>query len=221
MTEAKNILVPFLKLVQDGTCPDCDAVAFIKTKYQLILNYCGNICFYLMLKVKKLNAKSHPVMKRLTQYRELYGQLLSKQENLLEEVTSIIKAVKNNEPLYTISDSSEIKTDKRISRFENLKESQQKPLISKKDYVQDIKNDKISTSMLNDMEEEEEGKRAITYQMAKNRGLTPYRKKELRNPRVKHRNKYRKAKIRRKGMVCMKLLSQAFITVHKIYYYIK
>ncbi|KAJ8871899.1 hypothetical protein PR048_028239 [Dryococelus australis] len=48
---------------------------------------------------------------------------------------------------------------------------------------------------------DEEGKRAITYQMAKNRGLTPYRKKELRNPRVKHRMKYRKAKICRKGQV--------------------
>lgn len=52
-------------------------------------------------------------------------------------------------------------------------------------------------------EEEAEGdeKRAITYEMAKNKGLTPHRKKEYRNPRVKHRMKYRKAKIRRKGQV--------------------
>lgn len=44
-------------------------------------------------------------------------------------------------------------------------------------------------------------KRAITYQIAKNKGLTPYRKKDQRNPRVKHRNKFRKAKIARKGAV--------------------
>ncbi|KAH1019638.1 hypothetical protein HUJ04_009429 [Dendroctonus ponderosae] len=44
-------------------------------------------------------------------------------------------------------------------------------------------------------------KRAITYQIAKNKGLTPYRKKELRNPRVKHKMKFRKALIRRKGAV--------------------
>ncbi len=30
--------------------------------------------------------------------------------------------------------------------------------------------------------------------MLKNKGLTPHRKKEQRNPRVKHRNKYEKAK---------------------------
>lgn len=50
-------------------------------------------------------------------------------------------------------------------------------------------------------DQSETSKRAITYQMAKNKGLTPQRKKEQRNPRVKHRNKYRKAIIRRKGAV--------------------
>lgn len=49
-------------------------------------------------------------------------------------------------------------------------------------------------------------KRGITYQIAKNKGLTPRRKKELRNPRVKNRMKYRKAKIRRKGQVCLIIL---------------
>ncbi|KAI5614521.1 something about silencing protein 10 [Silurus asotus] len=46
-----------------------------------------------------------------------------------------------------------------------------------------------------------EAKRGITYQMAKNKGLTPKRKKIDRNPRVKHREKFRRAKIRRKGQV--------------------
>ncbi|XP_071945801.1 something about silencing protein 10-like isoform X1 [Antedon mediterranea] len=47
----------------------------------------------------------------------------------------------------------------------------------------------------------EDGKRAITYQMSKNKGLTVKKKKEQRNPRVKHRMKFRRAKIRRKGQV--------------------
>ncbi|XP_048471186.1 something about silencing protein 10-like [Rhincodon typus] len=46
-----------------------------------------------------------------------------------------------------------------------------------------------------------DGKRKITYQIAKNKGLTPKRKKIDRNPRVKHREKFRRAKIRRKGQV--------------------
>jgi len=53
-------------------------------------------------------------------------------------------------------------------------------------------------------EEEEEGedeKRGITYKIAKNKGLMPKRSKQQRNPRVKHRMKFEKAKKRRKGAV--------------------
>lgn len=49
--------------------------------------------------------------------------------------------------------------------------------------------------------EDGESRRGITYQISKNKGLMPHRKKEQRNPRVKHRGKYRKALIRRKGAV--------------------
>ncbi|XP_075919508.1 something about silencing protein 10-like, partial [Petromyzon marinus] len=45
------------------------------------------------------------------------------------------------------------------------------------------------------------GKRAITHQISRNRGLTAKRNKLDRNPRVKHREKFRRAKIRRAGQV--------------------
>lgn len=41
----------------------------------------------------------------------------------------------------------------------------------------------------------------LPLQMEKNKGLTARKKKELRHPRIKHRMKYRKAKIRRRGQV--------------------
>ena len=44
-------------------------------------------------------------------------------------------------------------------------------------------------------------KRKATKEMEKNRGLTPHKRKDLKNPRVRLREKYRKAKIRRKGAV--------------------
>ena len=39
-------------------------------------------------------------------------------------------------------------------------------------------------------------------QISQNKGLTAKKKKELRNPRVKHRKKFYKAKIKRKSQVC-------------------
>ena len=50
-------------------------------------------------------------------------------------------------------------------------------------------------------EGEDDDKRGITYQMFKNKGLAPKRNKDQRNPRVKHRHKFEKAKVRRKGQV--------------------
>ena len=56
-----------------------------------------------------------------------------------------------------------------------------------------------------DLEEDDldidDGKRGITYKIAKNKGLTPKRSKLQRNPRVKNRVKYQKAMKRRKGAV--------------------
>jgi U3 small nucleolar RNA-associated protein 3 len=44
-------------------------------------------------------------------------------------------------------------------------------------------------------------KRGITYEMEKNKGLTVKRKKEYRNPRVRHRNKYARALVKRTSRV--------------------
>jgi U3 small nucleolar RNA-associated protein 3 len=51
------------------------------------------------------------------------------------------------------------------------------------------------------LEQEVEGERAISRQILKNRGLVAHKAKINRNPRVKKREQYRKALIRRKGKV--------------------
>lgn len=45
-------------------------------------------------------------------------------------------------------------------------------------------------------EEASSGPRSLTRAIEKNRGLTPHRKKSTRNPRVKKREQYEKAKIK-------------------------
>ncbi|KAK9375811.1 Sas10 C-terminal domain-containing protein [Lipomyces chichibuensis] len=52
----------------------------------------------------------------------------------------------------------------------------------------------------------EDGKRAVNYQILKNKGLTPKRNKDNRNPRVKKRKKYEKAK---KKLASMKQVYKA------------
>ncbi|XP_043249945.1 something about silencing protein 10 isoform X1 [Colletes gigas] len=232
MIEARDVLAPFLKLVKNGIIPNCPAIAFVKTKYHLLLNYCINISFYLMLKAKRSPVNSHPVIKRLAQYRQLLNQLESGQGNLIQEIQELLKAKRQGKPLYNILDGSNVNSNgKKITsslkeklnhlrkpareainnqstKPESVSEAESNIEDNEFSVEEDLKND---ISIDKDQEEgdintgdsitESSEKRAITYQIAKNKGLTPHRKKEQRNPRVKHRNKYRKAKIRRKGAI--------------------
>ncbi|CAF4934611.1 unnamed protein product [Pieris macdunnoughi] len=238
---AKDNLQPLLKLVSQGKVPECSASKFVKTKYDLILNYCTNISFYVLLKSQRISIQNHPVTKRLYQYR----QMLNKMEPIYLEVIKpqidkIINAVENKVKLVVrkenmkrkstkLSLEQPLKKLKLINKLE--KDDGEDTGVSDNDYDGndffkfsagsddlankhtesdesgfsdnddlEAENNRPSTSQEVTMEELGE-KREITYQIAKNKGLTPHRKKEQRNPRVKHKLKYRKAKIRRKGAV--------------------
>lgn len=252
LTVAKDDLHPLLKLIKDGKVPTCPASKFVKTNYDLILNYCTNISFYLLLKSQRINIQNHPVIKRLYQYR----QMLNKMEPIFLEVIKpqidkILSAVQNNLELHVTELKSEIKDKLKRKSDKTASESSAKKLklisalekddgedtgvsddeeeYEGNDYfkahneIRDARNNDESeesgysdndANLPNEIEDdnrpstssqvvvEEVGdKREITYQIAKNKGLTPHRKKEQRNPRVKHKMKFRKAKIRRKGAV--------------------
>lgn len=248
LTVAKDDLHPVLTLVKDGKLPTCPASKFVKTNYDLILNYCTNISFYLLLKSQRINIQNHPVIKRLYQYR----QMLNKMEPIYLEVIKpqidkILEAVQNNLDLQVkelktkkggkkrkskkslsksapkklklitamekneaedtgVSDDEEnyegndffrAETKKSTQRSEESEESG----FSDNDGTTATEVDQENKSTTSDIVTEVTDKRQITYQIAKNKGLTPHRKKEQRNPRVKHKLKYRKAKIRRKGAI--------------------
>lgn len=207
-----------MKLVKDNKFPDTHGLTFVSTKYQAILNYCTNILYYLMLKAERIPVRSHPVIKRLAQYRQLLNQLEEGQGTLLEEIVEILEAAKQNKPLYSLDDAEikpsrkrqasgmsngKIKQAKKSSEvdFEEPAEESEEEELAEDENEEFGDENEVETQGAEGFADSVDGKRAITYQIAKNKGLTPYRKKELRNPRVKHRNKYRKAKIRRKGAV--------------------
>ena len=66
---------------------------------------------------------------------------------------------------------------------------------------EDFADDGAEEEHLDSDNDDEDKRRSITYEMSKNKGLMPKRSKLQRNPRVKHRVKYQKAKVRRKGQV--------------------
>ncbi|XP_076274642.1 UTP3 small subunit processome component Sas10 [Rhynchophorus ferrugineus] len=219
MEIAQKYLKPAMEKFKSENAEMSEPVKFIETYYNLILNYVTNIYMYLLLKSSK-ELKNHPVIKTLYQYR----QLLSKMEPVFDEVIKpqlvlILEENQNQKKpkevkklLKILSKEKTLKENKKKKeKVLSIQEDEASPAIQSDKKVRFV--DQISDSNASDVDEvmkvnveqenetEEVGKRGITYQIAKNKGLTPNRKKEYRNPRVKHKLKFRKALIRRKGAV--------------------
>ncbi|XP_041671073.1 something about silencing protein 10 isoform X2 [Cheilinus undulatus] len=219
LTELKEELQPLVKMVEDGKIPPGKGADYLKTKQQLYLNYCTNISFYLVLKAKRIPAHNHPVIERLLTYRNLINELGSVDARLAPQYRQLLAGEEREEAPSRPAESKKTKISNK-----NKKDSGEAHPEAEEDSDSDLdeeaalrfyrdieqrmkKKRKSDVPEAEEMEEDEEeeldpdAKRGITYQMAKNKGLTPKRKKIDRNPRVKHREKFRRAKIRRKGQV--------------------
>lgn len=207
MTESKDMLIPALALLKSIDFPNHPLIDFIECRNELIINYCTNISFYLMLKAKRVKVKNHPLVKRLIQFRQLICQLDDIYEYVVKPQLETLLAETDE-----TSDRSE---NPKLKMLQNLKSQLEESApneassVEGDEVVQPLFTHKYSSESEGERDEkmeaedDEEGmsKRQITRQIAKNKGLTATKRRELRNPRVKNKIKFRKAVIRRKGAV--------------------
>ncbi|NXF36088.1 SAS10 protein, partial [Nyctibius bracteatus] len=227
LMELKDELHPLLQMVRNGTIPQGKGSRYLQTKYHLYLNYCANISFYLVLKSKRMPVHSHPIIERLVAYRNTINDLAVIDQKLSPQVRMLLKNyydkkedklrkekkfavflpldVNKNKPKRAPalakgratagepSDESDLDEEAALQYYKMMEEKLK--LKRKRTEDQDVPEEEAVEG------EDPNQKRGVTYQMIKNKGLTPRRKKIDRNPRVKHREKFRRAKIRRKGQV--------------------
>jgi len=138
---------------------------------------------------EEAKSKKRRKNKRKAQENDLSGlEGLTGDEKMALQLYQVIKKSKNNEDL---EDDDEELDDMELETREGEAEAETENLVSN---TYNDNNDTVEG-------EDEAEKRAITYKIAKNKGLMPKRSKLQRNPRVKNRMKFEKAKKRRKGAV--------------------
>ncbi|XP_065592808.1 something about silencing protein 10 [Cyrtonyx montezumae] len=226
LMELKDELHPLLQMVKNGTIPQGKGSRYLQTKYQLYLNYCANISFYLVLKSKRMPIHSHPIIERLVAYRNIINDLAVIDQKLSSQVRLLLKnyydkkeeKLRERKKFPVLLQPTAKKTKRKreptlangwLAAEEPADESDQDGEAALKYYKMMEEKLKLKRKRTEEQETLEEPateedpnqKRGVTYQMIKNKGLTPRRKKIDRNPRVKHREKFRRAKIRRKGQV--------------------
>ncbi|KAJ8259094.1 hypothetical protein COCON_G00181060 [Conger conger] len=212
LAELRDEIQPLLEMVRDGRIPEGKGANYLRTKQQLYLNYCTNISFYLVLKAKRVPAQNHPVIERLVSYRNLINNLGEVDARLAPQMRQLLSEAQQQEvgrkPAGSKRASAKV-TEESGSEAEGESDSdldEEAALRFYKEQEAKLKQKRRKQQPEEQLEYDNdnldpEAKRGITYQMAKNKGLTPKRKKIDRNPRVKHREKFRRAKIRRKGQV--------------------
>ncbi|KAH8329992.1 hypothetical protein KR067_012652 [Drosophila pandora] len=205
LEEVKELLTPVLNYVRNHGVPMVPPLQFASLYHTVLTTYCSNVAFYLLLKARRSSVKFHPVAKRLVQLKQLRDQLAPRYEEYIQpQLEALLERIQDGDA-FTVLDVSQRKAKLQIlNKYSNGEVAAYDSSDDEGDKKQKNDNEELEDGADEDEDEEqdeEDVRRGITYQMAKNKGLTPHRKKELRNPRVKHRGKYRKALIRRKGAV--------------------
>ncbi|TDG43259.1 hypothetical protein AWZ03_010316 [Drosophila navojoa] len=218
LSEVKQLTAPVLNYVRNHRVAMVPALQFALLYQNVLLTHCSNVSFYLLMKAKRSSIKYHPVVKRLVQLKQLREQLAARYEEYIRpQLEALLERIRDGDA-FTVLDPEQRKAklptvskyngtgttnasnDKEAHDEDNTDAENDTDDADALDDDDDEYMDKEERMLEKALQEENE-RRGITYQMAKNKGLTPARKKELRNPRVKHRGKYRKALIRRKGAV--------------------
>ena len=199
--EIRNKLQPLVFEFAQSKDSNPQALNILKLRLILLTNYLAHISLYSSMKCNSADrhsVKDHPIIKRLFTYKKLIKQLddwIEMNVEFTRQIEFALDSIRNKRPIRFIQEEDIIAEQQQDSIVD-----QNMDFESIMNFMDDSESDDDDL-MKNDTTGEEEEKRAITYEMEKNKGLTPKRKREQRNPRVKYRKKYEKAVIRRKGQV--------------------
>jgi len=175
--------------------------------HKICLLYCMNITHYFSIIMSKSNLNNHPIVGLLAKYRnmlnesgKLYEKLKPKVEWLKQPKQKWLfeKAAASSETEVDVEESKPVNTHIYFNNKSSTKITANKNLLKRKQ-VASVEEPKLSDAEL-EGSDDDESRRAVNRQIEKNTGIKKSKRRKLdRNPRVKHREKFRRANIRRKG----------------------
>lgn len=200
--ELNNTLLPIYKAIKNGQVLNSLATDFLINKTKLYLMYASHLSFYFALKSQRLPIDNHPIVKNILQFRNLCKQISPIDERLSDEINFIIDSINKGRQLSFRKEKQQIKKTKKSVKFTDMVNEDRNKVVfdDKLGSDSDDGREKMDESQA-EIDGVNVDKRAINYEMMKNKGLTPKRDKMYRNPRVRNRIKSRKALIKHKSIV--------------------
>ena len=75
LAEVETNVEPIVKSAKRGEYLTEEGISYLDTKYMLLLSYCVNLTFYLLMKSEGKSIKDHPVVMRLVEIRSYIEKL--------------------------------------------------------------------------------------------------------------------------------------------------
>lgn len=103
--EVQGHIQPLLQQAKENKLATSKGLSFLELKYHLLLTYCTNICFYLLLKAQGKRVKDHPVINQLATIRTILDKTKSMDQKLKYQVEKLLKLTtsgpqgQSNDPL--------------------------------------------------------------------------------------------------------------------------
>lgn len=113
MEEIRDRLAPLIARARAQHIPTSKGLSYLETKYHLLLNYCTNICFYLLLKAEGKSVKNHPVIEHLARTRTVIDRLKPLDQKLKYQIDKLLKVAAQGE--------ANIQSDPKLSHRANIK----------------------------------------------------------------------------------------------------
>jgi U3 small nucleolar RNA-associated protein 3 len=91
VSEVRDRLEPLHAQVRARQLPTSSGVALLQLKLQLLLSYCTNIAFYLLLKANGKTVRDHPVVASLLRHRVLIDRLAPLDKKMRYRVQKLLR----------------------------------------------------------------------------------------------------------------------------------
>mmetsp|Transcript_21909 Transcript_21909/g.59989 ORF Transcript_21909/g.59989 Transcript_21909/m.59989 type:complete len:720 (-) Transcript_21909:99-2258(-) len=92
LAEVRQRLLPLREKVRSGAVPTGSGVSYLELRLQILLSYCTNVAFYLVLKAEGKSVRSHPVIEQLVELRTLMDKMRPLDAKLRYQMDKLLKA---------------------------------------------------------------------------------------------------------------------------------
>eukprot|EP01026_Neomeris_dumetosa_P043917 TRINITY_DN3687_c0_g2_i6.p1 TRINITY_DN3687_c0_g2~~TRINITY_DN3687_c0_g2_i6.p1 ORF type:complete len:542 (+),score=101.77 TRINITY_DN3687_c0_g2_i6:293-1918(+) len=93
LDEVRQKIGPLFQEVQQGQLSTEEGISYLEAKHLLLLSYCINIVFYLLLKSEGKSVRDHPVVEKMVKIRAYLERIKPLDSKLQHQVERLLRAV--------------------------------------------------------------------------------------------------------------------------------